>query len=190
MATSDMKPIRVHILGREYALRVRKGEESTTRQLAAQLNARMEAFRDEHPEQAELTASVITALAMAEEINDLRSELESAREEAEAARKHEHAMQQLIAHMSEQLADVLPSGALPVDPESAPALPTNDGAHSDAPDLSPTSDGHASPDVPPPSPALVTDSNRSDRHPSSESDASGESSPSAADRSESDTDEA
>jgi len=153
MATNDMKPIRVHIMGREYALRVRKGEESTTRQLAAQVNARMEAFRDEHPEQAQLTTSVITALAMAEELNDLREELEEARKQVEAAREHEHALQHTLEHLSEQLAEVLPSGALPVDPDAKEPLPTEEEFDHEA---SSTSDGHAGSDVSPPAPAFVS----------------------------------
>ncbi|PEN08345.1 cell division protein ZapA [Longimonas halophila] len=155
MATPDMKPICVHIMGHEYALRVRKGEESTTRELAEQVNARMKAFKEEHPEQAELTTSVITALAMAEELNDLRSELESVRQQAQSANEQAQALQQLLTHLSEQMAETLPSGALPVDPDVTPALPSND----DAPEVASASDGHADADVSPPAPALVPGSN-------------------------------
>lgn len=155
MATDDMKPIRVHIMGREYALRVREGEESTTRHLAAQVNARMEAFKDAHPEQAELTTSVITALAMAEELNDLRDELEAAREQIKAAREHEHVLEHTLEHLSEQLSEALPSGALPVDPDDTDPLPTNDY------DEPPASDGHVGSDVSPPAPTLIPDSSPS-----------------------------
>lgn len=126
MATPDMKPIRVHIMGREYALRVRKGEEDTTRKLASQVNARMKAFKNEHPEQDELTTSVITALAMTEEINDLRAELAAARNEAQSAEDQERAVHDLLTHLSGRLADALPSGALPVPPEDAPPAPDSD----------------------------------------------------------------
>lgn len=130
MATNDMKPIRVHILGREYALRVREGEEETTRNLASQVNARMKAFQKEHPEQAEFTTSVITALAMAEELNDLRSAL-AAREreleqqeqaharEREVHAQNEEALIQAITQLSERLAGALPTEAEAPKPEPA-----------------------------------------------------------------------
>jgi len=70
------KSIRVHILGREYALRVREEDESFTRRVASAVNARMEEFKDNHPEQAELTTAVITALALAEDLYELREERE------------------------------------------------------------------------------------------------------------------
>jgi cell division protein ZapA len=68
------KSIRVHVLGREYALRVDEEDEAFTREVASFVNARMEQFRDEHPEQAELTTAVITALALAEELHTLKEE--------------------------------------------------------------------------------------------------------------------
>ncbi|MES3629266.1 MAG: cell division protein ZapA [Longimonas sp.] len=131
MATNDMKPIRVHILGREYALRVREGEEETTRNLASQVNARMKAFQKEHPEQAEFTTSVITALAMAEELNDLRAALaEREREleqqeqaharEREVHAQNEEALVQAITQLSERLADALPTEV--EAPDSEPAM--------------------------------------------------------------------
>jgi cell division protein ZapA len=71
---SATKSIRVHVLGREYALRVDEEDEAFTREVASFVNARMEQFRDEHPEQAELTTAVITALALAEELHTLQEE--------------------------------------------------------------------------------------------------------------------
>ena len=71
---SNTKSIRVHILGREYALRVHEDDEAFTREMASFVNARMEQFRDAHPEQAELTTAVITALALAEELHTAREE--------------------------------------------------------------------------------------------------------------------
>lgn len=62
------KSIRIRILGRDYPLRVRDGEEALTRDIAAYVNTKMEAFRDAHPEQSDLTTAVITALAIAEEL--------------------------------------------------------------------------------------------------------------------------
>jgi cell division protein ZapA len=72
MAESSTKSIRVHILGREYALRVEEEDEEHTRSMAALVNRRMEAFKDAHPEQAELTTAVITALALADELHQMR----------------------------------------------------------------------------------------------------------------------
>lgn len=70
------KSIRVHILGREYALRVKEEDEGFTRRVASAVNARMEEFKDNHPEQAELTTAVITALALAEDLYELQEERE------------------------------------------------------------------------------------------------------------------
>lgn len=74
---SETKSIRVHILGREYGLRVHEEDEKHTRRMAAFVNERMEEFRDAHPEQAELTTAVITALALAEELHMLREKSET-----------------------------------------------------------------------------------------------------------------
>jgi cell division protein ZapA len=84
---SQTKSIRVHILGREYALRVQEDDEAFTREMASYVNARMEQFRDNHPEQAELTTAVITALALAEE---LHTQKEEQAEETEALNEHLH----------------------------------------------------------------------------------------------------
>lgn len=72
--SSKTKSIRVPIMGREYALRVQEEDEEHTRQLAARVNKRMKAFKDAHPEQAELTTAVITALALAEELDLARED--------------------------------------------------------------------------------------------------------------------
>ncbi len=68
------KPIRVRILGREFALRVAEEHEQTTREIAALVDERMQAFKDAHPEQPEMTAAIITALALAEENRVLQDE--------------------------------------------------------------------------------------------------------------------
>lgn len=69
MADSEQtKSIRVHIMGREYGLRVKESDEAHTRRIASSVNARMEQFKDAHPEQAELTTAVMTALSLAEEL--------------------------------------------------------------------------------------------------------------------------
>lgn len=59
--------IRVTVQGREYALRVRDGAEAETQRIAAALDARIGAFRAAFPSQTELTAVLMTALALAEE---------------------------------------------------------------------------------------------------------------------------
>ena len=65
MADSEQtKSIRVQILGREYALRVQED----TRRIASSLNRRMKQFDEAHPDQAELTTAVMTALTLAEEL--------------------------------------------------------------------------------------------------------------------------
>jgi cell division protein ZapA len=92
-----IKSIRVHILGREYALRVREEDESHTRQMAAFVNARMEQFKDAHPEQSELTTAVITALTLSEELHLLR---ESG--EADAAR-----LTDALGHLADRLAQTV-----------------------------------------------------------------------------------
>lgn len=74
--TKQTKSIRVHILGREYGLRVEEGDEAHTRRIASSVNARMERFKEAHPEQAELTTAVMTALAFAEELFLQREEYE------------------------------------------------------------------------------------------------------------------
>lgn len=71
---SETKSIRVQIMGREYALRVHEEDEAFTREIASFVNARMEQFREAHPEQAELTTAVITALALAEELHTQEEE--------------------------------------------------------------------------------------------------------------------
>ena len=66
--STNTKSIRVHILGRDYALRVEEGDEAHTRRIAASVNTRMQKFKEAHPEQAELTTAVMTALTLAEEV--------------------------------------------------------------------------------------------------------------------------
>ena len=79
-----MKSIRISILGRDYALRVREEAEDQTRDLARFVEERMRQFKEAHPEQAELTTAVITALTLAEELHDLREERDDVRSELDA----------------------------------------------------------------------------------------------------------
>lgn len=62
------KSIRVRIADRDYSLRVREENERLTRELAQYVDAKMQAFKDAHPEQSDTTAAIITALAIAEEL--------------------------------------------------------------------------------------------------------------------------
>ena len=62
------KPIRVEILGREYSLRVRPEDEELTLDIASYVDEKMQAFKEAHPGQSELTTAIITALAIAEEL--------------------------------------------------------------------------------------------------------------------------
>jgi len=98
---AQKKSIRVHILGREYALRVEEEDEAFTREVASFVNSRMEQFRDAHPEQAELTTAVITALALAEELHTVKEEQAG----GTAAVNHE------LDRIRGRLEDVLPDGS-------------------------------------------------------------------------------
>lgn len=67
------RSIRVRILGRDYPLRVRQEEdEAATREMAGSVDARMQAFKRQHPDQPDLVAAVVTALSFAEELATLR----------------------------------------------------------------------------------------------------------------------
>jgi cell division protein ZapA len=69
--------IRVQILDREYALRVKSEDDARmTRELASFVDQRLRAFRREHPDRPELTGLVITALAITEELFETRKALE------------------------------------------------------------------------------------------------------------------
>lgn len=85
---SSLKSIRVHILGREYALRVHESDEAHTRKMAAFVNARMEQFKDDHPEQSELTTAVITALMLSEELHLVRDQHEEEQDAVDGTLSH------------------------------------------------------------------------------------------------------
>jgi cell division protein ZapA len=99
MADSEpTKSIRVDILGREYALRVREDDEAHTRRVAASVDARMQRFKENHPDQAELTTAVMTALTLAEELYLQREEHEDGTT----------ALSKELTHLSERLAEATP----------------------------------------------------------------------------------
>lgn len=66
--------IRVRIMNREFSLLVKRQDEGLTRDLAAYLDAKIREFRRAHPEQPELTAAIIAALAITEELFTLRDD--------------------------------------------------------------------------------------------------------------------
>ncbi|GMQ82502.1 MAG: hypothetical protein BMS9Abin05_1956 [Rhodothermia bacterium] len=61
-------PVRIRLLGKEYTLRVSEGKEKATEEMAEYLDEKLQAFKSAHPEQSDLTAAVITALAITEEL--------------------------------------------------------------------------------------------------------------------------
>lgn len=69
--------IRVRILNRDFSLVVEEEDEQLMRDLAEYVNQRIKAFRSTHPEQPEVTAAVITAVAIAEELFIERNKRES-----------------------------------------------------------------------------------------------------------------
>ncbi|MEX0820600.1 MAG: cell division protein ZapA [Rhodothermales bacterium] len=77
--------IRVRILNRDFSLRVSEKDEDLTRDLARYVNDKMQDFLRKHPDQPEITASIIGAMAIAEELfteREERERLESQLEEA------------------------------------------------------------------------------------------------------------
>lgn len=62
------KSIRVRILGRDYPLLVGEQDEALTREMAAYIDGKMQAFKKAHPEQSDLVTAVMTALGLAEEL--------------------------------------------------------------------------------------------------------------------------
>ncbi len=69
-----IQPIRVSILDKEYTLRVEEEEAAATLEMAEYLDSRLRAFKSAHPEQSDLTAAVITGLAITEKLFLERSE--------------------------------------------------------------------------------------------------------------------
>ena len=65
---SQATPIKIRLMGKDYTLRVDKDDEPATLEMAEYLNARLKAFKEAHPEQSDLTAAVITGLAITEEL--------------------------------------------------------------------------------------------------------------------------
>lgn len=71
--------IRIRIQNRDFSLVVESKDEERTRELAAYVDSKIREFRRAHPEQPEVTAAIITAMAIAEELfteRDQRADLE------------------------------------------------------------------------------------------------------------------
>ena len=61
-------PVRIRLLGKDYTLRVAEGKQAATEEMADDLETKLQAFKMAHPEQSDLTAALITALAITEEL--------------------------------------------------------------------------------------------------------------------------
>jgi cell division protein ZapA (FtsZ GTPase activity inhibitor) len=70
-----IKSLRVEILDHEYPLRVEEGDEAFTREVAAHVDKRMRAIRNDVAGLSDLTYAVLSALAIAEELRLAREEL-------------------------------------------------------------------------------------------------------------------
>lgn len=70
-----MKSLRVEILDHEYPLRVSDEDEAFTRDVAAYVDERMRAIRNEVAGVSDLTYAVLGALAIAEELHLTRDQL-------------------------------------------------------------------------------------------------------------------
>lgn len=72
--------IRIRILNREFSLVVERQDEARTHELASYVDSKIREFRRSHPEQPEVTAAIIAAMAIAEELfteRDQRAELQA-----------------------------------------------------------------------------------------------------------------
>lgn len=82
--TTPLQSIRVRILNRDFSLRVSEQDEGLTRELARYVDTKMQDFLRDHPDQPEITASIMAAMAVAEELfteRDERERLEAQLEE-------------------------------------------------------------------------------------------------------------
>lgn len=103
-------PLRVLILGREYPLRVQEEDEATMREVAVTVDERMQAFRQSHPGEPELTAAVFAALSLAAELF--------------AAKDHESRAEDHLAGELAALADQLAAAlSVPGEPAAGAGLP-------------------------------------------------------------------
>ena len=90
--------IRVRILNRDYSLEVTQGNEQRVREIVRYVDTKIRKFQRDHPDQSDITAPVIVALGLAEE-------LFTEREKQTAA---EAALQADIGRLIASLEEVLP----------------------------------------------------------------------------------
>ena len=77
------RSIKVRIMDREYPLRVGEADAEATREMAALLDHRIQAFRRSHPDQPELTSAVMAALSITDELFAMRQRYDSTAKEFE-----------------------------------------------------------------------------------------------------------
>ncbi|MDA0684656.1 MAG: cell division protein ZapA [Bacteroidetes bacterium] len=65
---ANLTPIKIRLLGKDYTLRVAEEDELATLEMAEYLDKKLTTFKKAHPEQSDLTAAVITGLAITEEL--------------------------------------------------------------------------------------------------------------------------
>ncbi len=68
--------IKVRILHKEYSLRVNAADIDRTQEMADYLDTRIRAFLDAHPDQSDITAAIITALAVTDELYSAQAALQ------------------------------------------------------------------------------------------------------------------
>ena len=93
------KSIRVRIMGRDYPLLVKEQDETLTREMAAYIDGKMQAFKKAHPEQSDLVAAVMTSLGLAEEL------LNASEKKHEALHSLDDELDALDRTLAEALAD-------------------------------------------------------------------------------------
>ncbi len=91
--------IRVRILNRDYSLEVTQENERRVREIVRYVDTKIRKFQRDHPDQSDITAPVIVALGIAEELFAERDE----RTAAETGLQAE--IEQLIASLDEALPD-------------------------------------------------------------------------------------
>ena len=94
------KSIRVRILGRDYPLLVREQDEPLTREMAAYIDGKMQAFKKAHPDQSDLVTAVMTALGLAEELFNASAKNDQAR----------HTLDDELDELDRALAEALAGG--------------------------------------------------------------------------------
>ena len=118
-------PLRVTIQQRDYGLRVKAGAEQDTLALVRRLDERITAFRRAFPMQPELTAVVMTALALVEEARQARTVAQEAQAQLDDVGGHvatvETQYTEALVALDDALCDALYAPAPPdADAEDTP----------------------------------------------------------------------